>query len=61
MMQISGSEAALEAKDCATLINRHTCSILSGWKKVHGNLGYSIKSYQPVSEMIASHLGPPFF
>ena len=30
------------------------------WLKqlLHGNMGYSIKSYQAVSEMIASHLGP---
>ena len=25
---------------------------------LRGNLGYSFKSYQPVSEMIASHIGP---
>ncbi|MBQ8162154.1 MAG: ABC transporter permease [Clostridia bacterium] len=28
------------------------------WEVLHGNLGYSIKSYQPVSEMIGSHVGP---
>lgn len=25
---------------------------------LHGNLGYSYKSYQPVAEMIGSHIGP---
>lgn len=25
---------------------------------LHGNMGYSVKSYQPVAEMIRSHLGP---
>ena len=25
---------------------------------LHGNMGYSIKNYQPVADMIASHLGP---
>lgn len=32
----------------------------AGWlgEVLHGNLGYSYKSYQPVSEMIASHIGP---
>ena len=25
---------------------------------LHGNLGYSYKSYQPVSELIGSHIGP---
>ena len=30
------------------------------WLKnlLQGNLGYSIKSYQPVSQIISSHLGP---
>lgn len=28
------------------------------WEVLHGNLGYSYKSYQPVSALIGSHIGP---
>ena len=28
------------------------------WEVLHGNLGYSYRSYQPVSALIGSHIGP---
>ena len=54
------SEAALEAKKIALGLDQPVYMQYFVWlgQLLHGNLGYSIKSYQPVSEMIASHLGP---
>lgn len=54
------SEAALEAKKIALGLDKPVYMQYFVWlgQLLHGNLGYSIKSYQPVSEMIASHLGP---
>ena len=54
------SEAALEAKKIALGLDQPIYVQYFVWlgQLLHGNLGYSIKSYQPVSEMIASHLGP---
>lgn len=54
------SEAAVEAKRIALGLDKPFYVQYFVWlgQLVHGNLGYSIKSYQPVSEMIASHIGP---
>lgn len=54
------SEAAIEAKKIALGLDQPFYVQYFVWlgQLLHGNMGYSIKSYQPVSEMIASHLGP---
>lgn len=53
------SQAALEAKKIALgWINLYVQYFVWLGQLLHGNLGYSIKSSQAVSEMIASHLGP---
>jgi peptide/nickel transport system permease protein len=54
------SEAALEAKKIALGLDKPFYIQYFIWLEqlLHGNMGYSIKSYQPVSEMIRSHLGP---
>lgn len=54
------SEAALEAKKIALGLDKPVYVQYFVWlgQLLHGNMGYSIKSYQPVSDMIASHLGP---
>ncbi len=54
------SEAAVEAKKIALGLDKPFYIQYFVWlsQLLHGNMGYSIKSYQPVSEMIGSHLGP---
>ena len=54
------SEAALEAKKIALGLDQPFYIQYFVWlgQLLRGNMGYSIKSYQPVSAMIASHLGP---
>ena len=54
------SEAAVEAKKIALGLDQPFYIQYFVWlgQLLHGNMGYSIKSYQPVSAMIASHLGP---
>lgn len=54
------SEAAVEAKEAALGLNQPVYIQYFVWLKqlLQGNMGYSIKNYQSVSEMIASHLGP---
>lgn len=54
------SEGALEAKKIALGLDQPFYVQYFVWlgQLLHGNMGYSIKSYQPVSAMIASHLGP---
>ena len=50
------SEAALEAKKIALGLDKPVYMQYFVWlgQLLHGNLGYSIKSYQPVSELIVS-------
>ncbi len=54
------SEAALEAKAIALGLDQPIYVQYFVWLKqlLQGNLGYSIKSFQPVAEMIGSHIGP---
>lgn len=54
------SEAAVEAKKIALGLDQPFYIQYFVWlsQLLQGNMGYSIKSYQPVSEMIQSHLGP---
>jgi len=54
------SEAAVEAKSIALGLDQPIYIQYFVWLKqlLHGNLGYSIKNYQSVSEMITTHLGP---
>jgi peptide/nickel transport system permease protein len=54
------SEAAVEARKIALGLDKPFYIQYFVWlsQLLHGNMGYSVKSYQPVSEMIASHLGP---
>ncbi|MDO4291896.1 MAG: ABC transporter permease [Eubacteriales bacterium] len=54
------SEAAVQAKEIALGLDKPFYIQYFVWLKqlLQGNMGYSIKSYQPVSGMIASHLGP---
>lgn len=54
------TEAAIAAKEAALGLDQPVYIQYFTWlgELLHGNLGYSIKSYQPVSAMIASHLGP---
>lgn len=54
------SQAAVAAKEIALGLDKPFYVQYFVWLKqlLHGNMGYSIKSYQVVSEMIASHLGP---
>lgn len=54
------SEAAVEAKKIALGLDKPFYIQYFVWlsQLLHGNMGYSMKSYQPVSEMIGSHLGP---
>ena len=53
------SQAAVAAKEIALGLDKPFYVQYFVWLKqlLHGNMGYSIKSYQAVSEMIASHLG----
>lgn len=54
------SEAAVEAKAIALGLDKPFYIQYFVWlgQLLHGNLGYSMKSYQSVSSMIGSHLGP---
>lgn len=54
------SETALEAKKIAMGLDQPIYVQYFIWlgQLIHGNFGYSIKSYQPVSSMILSNLGP---
>lgn len=54
------SQSALEAKKIALGLDKPFYVQYFVWlgQLLHGNLGYSIKSYQAVSDMIGSHLGP---
>ena len=54
------SEAAVEARKIALGLDKPFYIQYFVWlgQLLHGNMGYSIKSYQPVSDMIGSHLGP---
>ena len=54
------SEAAVAAKEIALGLDQPIYVQYFVWLKqlLQGNLGYSIKNYQPVGSMIASHLGP---
>ena len=54
------TEAALEAKAIQLGLDKPFYIQYFVWLKnmLQGNLGYSIKSYQPVRQIISSHLGP---
>lgn len=54
------SQEAVEAKKIAMGLDKPFYIQYLVWMEqlLHGNLGYSIKSFQSVSEMIRSHLGP---
>lgn len=54
------SEAAVEAKRIALGLDQPIYVQYFVWLRelLHGNMGYSVKSYQAVSEMIGSHIGP---
>lgn len=54
------SEAAKAAKEIALGLDKPFYVQYFVWlgQLLHGNMGYSVKSYQSVSAMIGSHLGP---
>ena len=54
------SQAAVEAKEIALGLDKPVYIQYFVWlgQLLKGNMGYSIKSYQSVSSMIGSHLGP---
>ncbi|MBR6615997.1 MAG: ABC transporter permease [Lachnospiraceae bacterium] len=54
------SEAAVQAKEIALGLDQPIYIQYFVWLKqlLQGNMGFSMKSYQPVSQMIAEHLGP---
>ena len=54
------SEAAVEAKKIALGLDQPVYVQYFVWlgQLLHGNLGFSMKSYQSVSSMIGSHIGP---
>lgn len=54
------SEAAIEAREIALGLDQPIYVQYFVWlgQLMKGNMGYSISSYQPVSGMIASHIGP---
>lgn len=54
------SDAALQAKEIAAGIDKPLIVqyFVWLWQLLQGNLGYSMKSYEPVSAMIGSHIGP---
>ena len=54
------SEAAKEARAAQWGLNQPVWAQYWTWltQVLQGNLGYSYKSYQPVSELIGSHVGP---
>lgn len=54
------SEAAVEAKKIALGLDQPIYVQYFVWLEqlLQGNMGFSMKSYQPVSQMISEHLGP---
>ena len=54
------SDAALQAKEIAAGLDKPLIVqyFVWLWQLLQGNLGYSIKSYEPVGVMIGSHIGP---
>lgn len=54
------SQEALEVKKVALGLDQPVYLQYLSWLKqlLQGNLGYSIKNYQPVSKMIATYIGP---
>lgn len=54
------SEAAVEAKKIALGLDQPFYVQYFVWlgQLLRGNMGYSLKTYQPVADMIGSHLGP---
>lgn len=54
------SNAALQAKEIAAGLDKPLIVqyFVWLWQFLQGNLGYSMKSYEPVSAMIGSHIGP---
>lgn len=54
------SAAALQAKEIAAGLDKPLIVQYFVWlfQLLQGNLGYSMKSYEPVSAMIGSHIGP---
>lgn len=54
------SEAAVEAKAIALGLDKPFYVQYFVWlgQLLQGNMGYSLKSFQPVSAMVAEHLGP---
>ncbi|WFR58294.1 ABC transporter permease [Anaerocolumna sp. AGMB13025] len=54
------SQAALEVKKVALGLDQPVYIQYLHWLKelFHGNLGYSMKNYQPVSQMIGTYIGP---
>ncbi|MBQ7795557.1 MAG: ABC transporter permease [Lachnospiraceae bacterium] len=54
------SEAAVEAKKIALGLDQPFYIQYLVWMEqlLHGNMGFSMKSFQPVSQMILDHLGP---
>ena len=54
------SQAAVEARAIQLGLDKPVYVQYFVWlgQLLHGNMGYSIDSYQPVADMIASHLGP---
>lgn len=54
------SNAALQAKEIAAGLDKPLIVqyFVWLWQLLQGNLGYSMKSYEPVSAMIGSHIGP---
>lgn len=53
------SEASLAVKEAALGLDQPVLMQYVHWvgELLHGNLGYSIKSYQPVTQIIGSHIG----
>lgn len=54
------SDAALQAKEIAAGLDKPLIVqyFVWLWQLLQGKLGYSMKSYEPVSAMIGSHIGP---
>lgn len=54
------SDAALQEKEIAAGLDKPLIVqyFVWLWQLLQGNLGYSMKSYEPVSAMIGSHIGP---
>lgn len=54
------SDAALQAKEIAAGLDKPLIVqyFVWLWQLLQGNLGYSMKSYEPVSAMIGSRIGP---